>query len=231
MRSGKCVYLVKEYVDGGDLFDRLVAAKRFDEPVARNYFQQLVTAVHYCHQKGVAHRDLKPDNILLTSTDVLKLTGFGSARLQQLGTADSHLLQCFDGTPSYVSPEVLKDTVINYFAADVWACGVIFYTMLAGYLPFDDPHVVGLFRKIEKSEYNMPKHFTAEQKSLVSKMLIIEVEKRATIDDIITDPWFSQGFDESRLTINTPTREPPCTITITDVWEEDIDVKSPTTVP
>lgn len=198
LQTAKHIYIVLELVTGGELFDRIVAAKRFDENTGRKYFQQLILAIYYCHQQGIAHRDLKPENLLLDAQDRLKISDFGLSNLQRSGS-QGMLLQTVCGTPNYVAPEVLKEKGYNGFTADLWSCGVILFVMLAGYLPFDDPNMNALFNKIERGEYRMAKYFSPEVKDLISKMLVVEPEKRFTLDDVIGHPWFRVGWDEVKF--------------------------------
>ena len=161
LQTQKHIYLILEIITGGELFDKIVAAKRFEEPVARRYFQQLIMGVYYCHQQGIAHRDLKPENLLLDGNDNLKISDFGLSNLQRGGAGGGGtLLQTVCGTPNYVAPEVLKEKGYNGITADIWSCGVILFVMLAGYLPFDDPNMNALFNKIERGDYRMARHFS-----------------------------------------------------------------------
>jgi serine/threonine protein kinase len=148
MQSSQHIYIVLELVTGGELFDRIVEKKRFDEPTTRRYFQQLVFGMNYCHQRGVAHRDLKPENLLVDANDCLKISDFG---LSAMGVTDgkAQMLMTTCGTPNYVAPEVLKEKGYNGMYADVWSAGVILFVMLAGFLPFEDPTTAGLFAKPE----------------------------------------------------------------------------------
>jgi serine/threonine protein kinase len=198
LQTAKHIYIVLELVTGGELFDRIVAAKRFDEVTGRKYFQQLILAIYYCHQQGIAHRDLKPENLLLDGQDRLKISDFGLSNLQRSGGSQATLLQTVCGTPNYVAPEVLKEKGYNGFTADLWSCGVILFVMLAGYLPFDDPNMNALFNKIERGEFRMAKWFSPEVKDLITKMLVVDPEKRYNLDDVIAHPWFRVGFDERR---------------------------------
>eukprot|EP00759_Apiculatamorpha_spiralis_P037264 PhF_6_TR37184/c2_g2_i1/m.54776 len=161
LQTANHIYLVLELVTGGELFDRIVAAKRFDEATARRYFQQLIMGTYYCHMQGIAHRDLKPENLLLDGNDNLKISDFGLSNLQRGGPqGNGTLLQTVCGTPNYVAPEVLKEKGYNGMMADVWSCGVILFVMLAGYLPFDDPNMNHLFNKIERGDFRMAKNFS-----------------------------------------------------------------------
>eukprot|EP00992_Anisonema_acinus_P013354 TRINITY_DN8693_c0_g1_i1.p1 TRINITY_DN8693_c0_g1~~TRINITY_DN8693_c0_g1_i1.p1 ORF type:complete len:437 (+),score=91.80 TRINITY_DN8693_c0_g1_i1:71-1381(+) len=198
LQTAKHIYIVLELVTGGELFDRIVAAKRFDENTGRKYFQQLILGVYYCHQQGIAHRDLKPENLLLDGQDRLKISDFGLSNLQR-GGGDSALLQTVCGTPNYVAPEVLKEKGYNGFPADVWSCGVILFVMLAGYLPFDDPNMNALFNKIERGEFRMAKYFSSEVKDVIGKMMVVDPLKRGTLDQVVAHPWVAVGLDPANF--------------------------------
>jgi serine/threonine protein kinase len=198
LQTAKHIYIVLDLITGGELFDRIVAAKRFDENTGRKYFQQLINAIYYCHQQGIAHRDLKPENLLLDGQDRLKVSDFGLSNLQQRGN-DSAMLQTVCGTPNYVAPEVLKEKGYNGFNADVWSCGVILFVMLAGYLPFDDPNMNALFNKIERGEFRMAKYFSNDVKDLITKMLVVDPAKRMSLDEVIATPWFRVGWDDAKF--------------------------------
>jgi serine/threonine protein kinase len=200
MQTANHIYLVLELVTGGELFDKIVSAKKFDENTARKYFHQLVLGIHYCHQQGIAHRDLKPENLLLDGNDVLKISDFGLSNLQRGGaTGQGTLLQTVCGTPNYVAPEVLKEKGYNGIMADVWSCGVVLFVMLAGYLPFDDQNMNALFNKIERGEYRMARHFSDSAKDLISHMLTVDPTARYTVEQIIAHPWFQVGFNAESL--------------------------------
>lgn len=200
MQTANHIYLVLELVTGGELFDKIVAAKRFDEPTARKYFQQLVAGVSNCHSQGIAHRDLKPENLLLDGNDMLKISDFGLSNLQRCGVdGQGQLLQTVCGTPNYVAPEVLKERGYNGIVADLWSCGVVLFVMLAGYLPFDDPNMNALFTKIERGEYRMARHFSESAKDLIGQMLTVDPTKRITLDGIVSHPWFVVNWDPRML--------------------------------
>lgn len=196
LASRSKIFIVLELITGGELFDKIVAEGRFDEDTARFYFRQLVNGVKYCHSKGVCHRDLKPENLLLDDTGLLKISDFGLSALYT-GAADdvsrATLLHTTCGTPNYVAPEVLADKGYDGRAADVWSMGVILYVLLAGYLPFDEPHMSALFRKIQTAEFEYPSWFSPEIKTLIGKILVCDPAKRLTLDAIEADPWFTRG--------------------------------------
>lgn len=201
IQSPSNVYIVLELVTGGELFDRIVKVKRFDEATARRYFQHLVFGIHYCHQRGVAHRDLKPENLLLDANDVVKISDFGLSSMAQADGV-AKMLNTTCGTPSYVAPEVLKQKGYIGNGADVWSVGVILFVMLAGYLPFDDTSTQRLFNKIEAGEYRMPSYFSSPVKNLISHMLVVDPAKRYNTVDIMKDPWFGENLDQTVLDRN-----------------------------
>ncbi|MBA0598204.1 hypothetical protein Gorai_007978, partial [Gossypium raimondii] len=121
MASKTKIYIVLEFVTGGELFNKIASRGRFKEDEARKYFQQLIHAVDYCHSRGVYHRDLKPENLLLDANGVLKVSDFGlSALPQQVG--DDGLLHTTCGTPNYVAPEVINNKGYHGAKADLWSC-------------------------------------------------------------------------------------------------------------
>ncbi|XP_014510427.1 CBL-interacting serine/threonine-protein kinase 21 [Vigna radiata var. radiata] len=184
------IYIVMEYVSGGQLLDKLSYGEKLNEREARKLFQQLIDALDYCHNKGVYHRDLKPENLLLDSMGNLKVSDFGLSALQKCN--DVLTTRC--GSPCYVAPELLLSKGYNGAAADVWSCGVILFELLAGYLPFTDQNLMNLYGKIWKSEYKCPTWFTRSQKKLIAKILEPRPAKRITISDIIEDPWFQKDY-------------------------------------
>ncbi|XP_027332806.1 CBL-interacting serine/threonine-protein kinase 24 isoform X2 [Abrus precatorius] len=143
------IYIILEFVMGGELYDKIVQQGKLSENESRRYFQQLVDAVAHCHRKGVYHRDLKPENLLLDAYGNLKVSDFGLSALTKQGV---RLLYTTCGTPNYVAPEVLNDQGYDGAAADVWSCGVILYVLMAGYLPFEEPDLPTLYRRRVKIE-------------------------------------------------------------------------------
>ncbi|KAI8019451.1 CBL-interacting serine/threonine-protein kinase 21 [Camellia lanceoleosa] len=185
------IYIVMEYVSGGQLSDKLSYINRLNEREARKHFQQLIDAVDYCHCRGVYHRDLKPENLLLNSKGNLKVSDFGLSALRKPGD----LLSTACGSPSYVAPELLMNKGYEGAAADVWSCGVILFELLAGFLPFDDRNLMNLYKKILRAQYTFPEWFTESQKKLISKILDPNPRTRITIPEIIEDQWFQTNYE------------------------------------
>ncbi|CAA2963922.1 CBL-interacting serine threonine- kinase 25-like [Olea europaea subsp. europaea] len=195
MATKQKIFFVMEYVKGGELFAK-VARGKLKEDLARKYFQQLISAVDYCHSRGVSHRDLKPENLLLDENENLKVSDFGLSALPEQLRNDG-LLHTRCGTPAYVAPEVLKKKGYDGAKADIWSCGVILYVLLAGFLPFQDENMMRMYRKVIKAEFEFPPWFSRESKRLISKLLVADPEKRITIPAIMRVPWFYKGFTRS----------------------------------
>ncbi|KVH96856.1 Calcium/calmodulin-dependent/calcium-dependent protein kinase [Cynara cardunculus var. scolymus] len=192
MASKTKIYFAMEYVNGGELFDK-VAKGRLKEDAARKYFQSLVAAVDFCHSRGVYHRGLKPENLLLDKSGNLKVSDFGLSALVDSKRQDG-LLHTTCGTPAYVAPEVIHNKGYDGEKADIWSCGVILFVLLAGYLPFSDPNLMRMYRKISKANFKCPNWFPPEVKKLLSKILDPNPETRISIAKIMENPWFQKEF-------------------------------------
>ncbi|KAH0774363.1 hypothetical protein KY290_011500 [Solanum tuberosum] len=185
------IYIIQEFVTGGELFDKIVHLGRLSEDEARRYFQQLIDAIAHCHSKGVYHRDLKPENLLLDFQENLKISDFGLSALPQQGV---ELLYTTCGTPNYVAPEVLSNRGYDGAAADVWSCGIILYVLMAGYLPFEETDLPTLYTKIKAAEFSCPFWFSPGATSLIQKIIDPNPQTRIKIDGIKRDPWFRKNY-------------------------------------
>ncbi|CAK9153763.1 unnamed protein product [Ilex paraguariensis] len=188
------IYFVMEFAKGGELFAK-VAKGRFSEDLSRRYFQQLIAAVGYCHSRGVFHRDLKPENLLLDENWDLKLTDFGLSAVTGQIRPDG-LLHTLCGTPAYVAPEILRKKGYDGAKVDIWSCGIILYVLNAGYLPFNDPNLMVMYRKIYKGEFRCPKWTSPELNRFLCRLLDTNPETRITVDEMTNDPWFKQDYKE-----------------------------------
>ena len=121
------IYFVLEFIKGGELFAK-VAKGRFTEDLSRKYFQQLISAVGFCHSRGIFHRDLKPENLLLDENGNLKVSDFGLSAVKEQIQPDG-LLHTLCGTPAYVAPEILTKRGYDGATINVWSCGVILYVL------------------------------------------------------------------------------------------------------
>ncbi|KAI8000413.1 CBL-interacting serine/threonine-protein kinase 23 [Camellia lanceoleosa] len=193
MASKTKIFIVLEYVTGGELFDKISSKGRLKEAEARKYFQQLINAVDYCHSRGVFHRDLKPENLLLDANGILKVSDFGLSALPQQVREDG-LLHTTCGTPNYVAPEVIKNKGYDGAKADLWSCGVILFVLLAGFLPFEESNLMELYKKIFKAEFICPPWFSSGSRKLIKRILDPNTETRITIAEIIENEWFQKGY-------------------------------------
>ncbi|KAF9662658.1 hypothetical protein SADUNF_Sadunf18G0077100 [Salix dunnii] len=184
------IYLVMEYIPGGQLADKMSYAKKLTESEARKIFHQLIDAVDYCHNRGVYHRDLKPENLLLDGKGNLKVSDFGLCALHK--TASMLTTTC--GSPFYIAPELIARKSYEGAAADIWSCGVILFELLSGYLPFDERDLITLYKKISTADYTYPQWFTESQKKLISRILDPNPRKRITLPEIVEDEWFQIDY-------------------------------------
>ncbi|CAI9773241.1 unnamed protein product [Fraxinus pennsylvanica] len=199
MATKSKIFFVMEYVEGGELFNK-VAKGRLKEEVARKYFQQLISAVAFCHARGVYHRDLKPENILLDEDGNLKVSDFGLSAISEQIKQDG-LFHTFCGTPAYVAPEVLARKGYNAAKVDIWSCGVILFVLMAGHLPFHDQNIMAMYKKIYKGEFRCPRWFTPELIRLLTRLLDTNPETRITIPEIMNNKWFKRGFKHVKFYI------------------------------
>ncbi|GMJ01638.1 SNF1-RELATED PROTEIN KINASE 3.8, CBL-INTERACTING PROTEIN KINASE 10, SOS3-interacting protein 1 [Hibiscus trionum] len=199
------IYIVMEYAKGGELFNKVVKGK-LKEDAARRYFQQLISAVDFCHSRGVCHRDLKPENLLLDEHGNLKVTDFGLSALAETKHEDG-LLHTTCGTPAYVAPEVINRRGYDGCKTDIWFCGVILYVLLAGYLPFQDSNLMEMYRKIGKGEFKFPNWFAPEVRRLLLKILDPNPSTRISIEKIKEHPWFRKGLDCKPEIVDTEVKE------------------------
>ncbi|KAL4203000.1 hypothetical protein AMTRI_Chr02g266330 [Amborella trichopoda] len=187
------IYMVLEYVTGGELFTKIESNGRLKESEGRKLFQQLIDAVSYCHDKGVYHRDLKPENVLLDANGNIKISDFGLSALPQHFREDG-LLHTTCGSPNYVAPEVLANRGYKGATADLWSCGVILFVLLVGYLPFDDRNLAVLYHKIFKGDVHIPKWLSPGARNLIRQILNPNPKTRMTVAEIKDDDWFKQGY-------------------------------------
>ncbi|KAK9050424.1 hypothetical protein SSX86_030606 [Deinandra increscens subsp. villosa] len=197
LANKKKIYFVLEFAKGGELFAK-VAKSRFSEDLSRRYFQQLISAIGYCHSRGVYHRDLKPENLLLDENWNLKVTDFGLSALTEQIRPDG-LLHTLCGTPAYVAPEILLKKGYDGAKVDIWSCGIILFVLNSGYLPFNDPNLMVMYKKICNGEFRVPRWTSPDLKRLLSRLLDTNPQTRITVDEIVNDPWFKIGYKDVKF--------------------------------
>ncbi|POY73879.1 putative Non-specific serine/threonine protein kinase, partial [Rhodotorula taiwanensis] len=183
------IVMVIEYLSG-ELFDYIVRRGKMPEDEARRFFQQIMSALDYCHSHNIVHRDLKPENLLLDENLNVKIADFGLSNIMR----DGDFLKTSCGSPNYAAPEVISGKLYAGPEIDIWSCGVILYVMLCGRLPFDDDHIPLLFKKINGGIFSLPPFLSSEARSLLSRMLTVDSNKRIKLHEIRQLAWFQKDL-------------------------------------
>uniref|UniRef100_A0A8C5HN80 non-specific serine/threonine protein kinase n=1 Tax=Gouania willdenowi TaxID=441366 RepID=A0A8C5HN80_GOUWI len=189
-----------------EVFDYLVAHGRMKEKEARAKFRQIVSAVQYCHQKHIVHRDLKAENLLLDADMNIKIADFGFSNEFTLGNK----LDTFCGSPPYAAPELFQGKKYDGPEVDVWSLGVILYTLVSGSLPFDGQNLKELREHVLRGKYRIPFYMSTDCENLIKRFLVLNPAKRGTLEQIMKDRWINAGFEEDELK---PYTEPELDIT------------------
>ncbi|XP_067280178.1 serine/threonine-protein kinase MARK2 isoform X7 [Pseudorasbora parva] len=196
IETEKTLYLVMEYASGGEVFDYLVAHGRMKEKEARAKFRQIVSAVQYCHQKCIVHRDLKAENLLLDADMNIKIADFGFSNEFTLGNK----LDTFCGSPPYAAPELFQGKKYDGPEVDVWSLGVILYTLVSGSLPFDGQNLKELRERVLRGKYRIPFYMSTDCENLLKKFLILNPTKRGSLEQqIMKDRWMNGGHEDDEL--------------------------------
>ncbi|KAK3848633.1 MAG: kinase-like domain-containing protein [Linnemannia gamsii] len=201
--TDKELFLIMEYVSGGELFEYLVNKGRLEEPEALRFFQQIIVGLAFCHKRKICHRDLKPENLLLDHCRNVKIADFGMASLQKSG----RLLETSCGSPHYASPEVVTGMKYDGSSSDIWSCGIILYALLTGHLPFDDENIRQLLSKVKAGKFYMPTDISASARDLISRMLTVNPRRRITMQGVMMHPWFTL-VNLERNTLGEPAQDP-----------------------
>uniref|UniRef100_A0A8C0GLL4 non-specific serine/threonine protein kinase n=1 Tax=Chelonoidis abingdonii TaxID=106734 RepID=A0A8C0GLL4_CHEAB len=195
IETEKTLYLVMEYASGGEVFDYLVAHGRMKEKEARAKFRQIVSAVQYCHQKCIVHRDLKAENLLLDADMNIKIADFGFSNEFTMGNK----LDTFCGSPPYAAPELFQGKKYDGPEVDVWSLGVILYTLVSGSLPFDGQNLKELRERVLRGKYRIPFYMSTDCENLLKKLLVLNPIKRGSLEQIMKDRWMNVGHEEEEL--------------------------------
>jgi len=190
----KYIYMLFEYISGGELFSRLRKDGRFSNDVALFYGCEILLAIQYLHRKEIVYRDLKPENLLIDKHGHIKITDFGFAKRIE---NDRTYTLC--GTPEYLAPEIIKGSKVGYGkSVDWWALGILIFEMLSGYPPFYDNEPVGIYKKIIAGIIEFPRFFDVKAKDLIRKLLNPEISYRLGVSDdgesVKKHKWF-RGVD------------------------------------
>ncbi|CAB0037011.1 unnamed protein product [Trichogramma brassicae] len=203
METKNMLYIVSEYASRGEIFDYIARYGRMSEPCARTTFAQIISAVEYCHSTGVAHRDLKAENLLLDAQMNVKIADFGFSNR----FAPGERLSTWCGSPPYAAPEVFKGKHYSGPEIDVWSLGVVLYVLVCGALPFDGSTLQSLRDRVLSGKFRIPYFMSTDCESLIRKMLVLEPCKRYTIPQIKRHRWLGGACDQVRT--SPPSAVPP----------------------
>ncbi|XP_051934057.1 MAP/microtubule affinity-regulating kinase 4 isoform X4 [Hippocampus zosterae] len=201
IETEKTLYLIMEYASGGEVFDYLVAHGRMKEKEARGKFRQIVSAVHYCHQKNIVHRDLKAENLLLDANSNIKIADFGFSNEFMAGSK----LDTFCGSPPYAAPELFQGKKYDGPEVDIWSLGVILYTLVSGSLPFDGQNLKELRERVLRGKYRVPFYMSTDCEGILRRFLVLNPTKRCSLEQIMKDKWLNVSYDGEELK---PHKEP-----------------------
>ena len=209
-QDARNLFMVMDYIEGGELFSLLRKSQRFPNPVAKFYAAEVTLAIEYLHAHNIIYRDLKPENILLDRNGHVKITDFGFAK--EVSTVTWTLC----GTPDYIAPEVITTKPYNK-SVDWWSLGILIFEMLAGYTPFYDSTPMKTYQKILAGKVHFPSFFHPDAIDLLSRLITADLTRRLGNlhngpADIRNHPWFAEVIWEKLLAkdIETP-YEPPIT--------------------
>lgn len=199
IKNVNSVFIFLEMMHGGDLLHRIISKKKLSEKLSKLYFLQMVSAVKYLHDRNITHRDLKPDNILLESTDdetVIRISDFG---LSKFLDNDHSVMRTLCGTPLYVAPEVLITNGRGSYdrKVDIWSLGVVLFTCLSGTLPFSDEYGTPASEQIKRGKFAFKssawREVSEPAKMLIRRMLTVNPKLRPSIDEVLRYKWLDDA--------------------------------------
>eukprot|EP01088_Endostelium_zonatum_P006671 TRINITY_DN1881_c0_g1_i1.p1 TRINITY_DN1881_c0_g1~~TRINITY_DN1881_c0_g1_i1.p1 ORF type:complete len:479 (-),score=143.33 TRINITY_DN1881_c0_g1_i1:74-1510(-) len=190
-QSPSSLFFVMDYCPNGDMFGHIKKLGSFSKPCVRFYMAEMIVALEFMHSKRIVHRDFKPENILFTEKNHIKIIDFGTAKCLQ-PTED--FTGSFEGTPEYMSPELLFDNKVD-FRCDLWALGVIAFQLTTGRLPFRGSNAYVTMQKVKDREFEYPAEgFDEEIRDVVEKLLERDLEKRFSLNALKSHKFFD-GID------------------------------------
>jgi len=179
------VLIVMELCSGGDLLSYVRKRRRVDEQVAKLIFKEILDGLAHCHSKGIIHRDIKLDNILLNEQGHVKIGDFGVSK--KIVKGRKLIDRC--GTPAYIAPEILQGKGYEGEKADIWSAGIVLYAMIYGNFPFKGNTVEDLEKAILSGNFEMPNDTSPEARDLISKLVVLDPNIRPGINEILQHQW------------------------------------------
>ncbi|XP_022188457.2 serine/threonine-protein kinase SIK2 isoform X2 [Nilaparvata lugens] len=200
METKNMIYIVSEYASQGEIFDYIARHGRMSESGARRKFWQILSAVEYCHNHRVVHRDLKAENLLLDANMNIKIADFGFSNYYTPGEQ----LATWCGSPPYAAPEVFEGKKYTGPEIDIWSLGVVLYVLVCGALPFDGSTLHNLRDRVLSGRFRIPYFMSTECESLIRKMLVLEPSKRYSVDQIKRHRWMMEEAPRLLPSATTP---------------------------
>ena len=200
--TSKQIFLIMDYIEGGSLHAYLKQRplRRLDEVEARRVFTEIVNGLQYCHDKAIAHRDIKLENVLLDEQKNIKIIDFGFAT-QIIAGQKSRM---FCGTPSYMAPEIVARKEYHAGQADIWALGVLLYVLLSGSFPFRGISDKDLYGKIQRGLFDLPITIPPLARALIQKMMTVEPSRRPSCGEILKHAWVTSEAQNVPIPSNEP---------------------------
>ncbi|KAM8856139.1 serine/threonine-protein kinase SIK1 [Spinachia spinachia] len=198
METTDMLYIVTEYAKNGEMFDHLTTNGRMSEDEARRKFWQILTAVDYCHQHHIVHRDLKTENLLLDANMNIKLADFGFGNFYNAGEP----LSTWCGSPPYAAPEVFEGKEYEGPQLDIWSLGVVLYVLVCGSFPFDGPGLPALRQRVTEGRFRIPFFMSQDCENLIRKMLVVDPARRISVAQIRQHRWMLADPTAARQTLS-----------------------------
>jgi serine/threonine protein kinase len=184
----KFLYIVLNLCEGGDLFKYILNQGHLDEPTSALVFSQILSAVAFCHSHNIVHRDLKLENVLITTFPTVQLSDFGLSGFVVKGER----MTVYCGSPCYLAPECHCKIAYDGIKADIWSLGVMLFAMVTGSFPWAVTNSTAMVRQILKGKYDIPKALSMECRSLINGMLQVNPGTRLTMAEVLEHPFLKQ---------------------------------------
>jgi len=181
------IHLVSSFAENGELYEHVTKNGSLSEAEARKYFVQICNAISYCHEKGVVHRDLKIENVLLDCNNNVRIADFGFSNYFK----PPRLLETFCGSPQYAAPEIFNGKHYDGFKTDIWSLGIILYVLVTGGLPFDGDSIQEVKQNVLRGRFRVPYFVSHECEHLIRSMLSLEPEKRPSVESVLSHSWMT----------------------------------------
>ena len=195
IETDRQIFIIMEYIKGNELFQYILVKKKLDEEEACFYFLQLINCIDYLNRIKISHRDLKAENIIIEQkTKEIKMIDFGLSNTYENG----QLLSTACGSPIYAAPEMLEGKLYKGSTVDIWSAGVVLYYMLCGNFPFNDVSNDKLYKKILKGKFEIPKSLSKNVKDLITKILVVNPQKRISLKDTKKHPWVVNYLEKNK---------------------------------